>query len=228
MQITAAVVALAVVIALRVYRRRRGLARLEARLRALRAAASRPIEHRPPAASDIVPPQLAELSDQLRALGVTELGDVVETEGNNRMRWFADAAGTTFGWGGVSGGLFVAFLMSHAGDRWTLTRFLPRRAPALAQPPYIDRAEHVGGRLAEAFATHRARVPDGAIAVRTLDDGVRELADLRTRTRAWRDAQPPDQLLDSDLRAVLGIHFAHLGPIMARRLGVRLPEARAL
>jgi hypothetical protein len=227
-QLTAALVAIAVVAVFRLYRRRRGLARLEARLRALRAAASRPIEHRAPEPGDSVPAQLAELSDQLRALGATELGDVVETEGDNLMRWFADADSTTFGWGGVSGGLFVAFLMSHAGERWTLTRFLPRRVAALAQPPYIDRAEHVGGRIADAFATHRARVPGGAIAVRTLDEGLRELADLRARTLAWREAQPPDQLLEDDLRAVLGIHFARLGPIMARRLGVRLPEARAL
>jgi len=227
-QLTAALVALAVAVALRLYRRRRGLARLEARLRALRAAAARPIEHRPPTASDVVPPQLAELSEQLRALGATELGDVVETEGNNLMRWFADAEGTTFGWGGVSAGLFVAFLMSHAGERWILTRFLPRSAAALTQPPNVDRAEHVGGRLGDAFATHRARVPSGAIAVRTLDDGLRELATMRTRTREWREAQPPDQLLDSDLRAALGVHFARLGPLLARRLGVRLPEARAL
>lgn len=227
--IPAAVVAVALLIATFVTTRRK-LARLEANLRRLRALAVREVKLRPLGAGEADTSALDAAGDQLRALGLTILGDAIEDageDGRHPTRWFADSDGTTFGWLGIARGVRVGFLLSVAPERIALTRVIPRPLAALAQPPFIDRAEHYGtDQLAGAVAAHRARVPAGAAVVRTLDAAIAEMRALRERTIAWREAQAPGELLERDLRAILGRHYERLGPVMARRLGVKLPEAR--
>ncbi|MGE5184130.1 MAG: hypothetical protein ACM31C_18800 [Acidobacteriota bacterium] len=209
---------------------RRRLARLEGHLRRLRALSVREVNLRPLAAGERDVSALDAASEELAALGLTILGDALEDageDGRQPTRWFADAAGTTFGWIGLVRGLRLGFLLSSSPERVAITRIVPRPLPSLAQPPFIDRVEHCGtDKLADALAAHRARVPAGAAVVRTLDAAIAEMRALRERTIAWREAQAPGELLERDLRAILGRHYERLGPVMARRLGVRLPEAR--
>ena len=231
-----------------VVRTRQRLARLETSLRRLRAIAMRDIALRPLAAGELDVAALDGLADQLRGLGLAILGDAIEDsgpDGKHPTRWFADTAGTTFGFVGIARTARTGFMVSTSPERVALTRVVPRPLPSLAQPPFIDRGELYGetsgfagprsdaqrcaewiDKLGEALAAHRTRVPANAAKVATLDDALREMRALRTRTIAWREAEPPDTLLDRDLRAMLGRHYDRLGHIMARRFGIRLPEAR--
>jgi hypothetical protein len=221
--------ALALAVVAGAWRRRNNLARLEQRLRRLREMAMCELELRPVA--DVDTAELASMTEPLAAAGLIHLGYAVEHAEDARQPacWFADTAGTTFGWLGEARGLRFAFLMSAGRERATLTRCIPHPLPVLASPSFLDRADDVGPlHLARALATHRERLPHDPIVVRSLDDALRAVRDVRARTIAWREAQPPSDLLDRDLRAILGRHYDRLGPIMARRLGVQIPVARTL
>ena len=61
--------------------------------------------------------------------------------------------------------------------------------------------------------------------IATCDDLIAELVEVRARIARWREAQPPDALLDADLRSVLGAQYARSGKWWARRLRDDLPRA---
>jgi hypothetical protein len=229
-QALAIVFAFAVIVLVRYARFRRTIDRLEIKIRNLRSLGEGELSYRRIDASAA----LDELAPELAAAGLIALGDAVSTRDPKPARWFADAEGTVFGWIAVVDvrwmQLRVAIVMSRRGDDVVLTRRVPASV-ALAEPPFLLRTEVPAAMpLADAIAHHRARLgaAGGLVAVHALDEATRELEQLRARTVAWRQTQEPDALLDRDLRAILGRHYATLGPRLARRLANPLPRARVV
>jgi hypothetical protein len=223
--------ALAAIVA-RFVRWRRTLARLERHLRQLRDLVMRPMQYRRIDEQGADVAELDQLNDVLRANELTVLGDAFEVlAGKRATRWFVDPAGTTFGWLGFvttrAGMRPIVALISHGAERAVFTLCSPVGAPGLAQPPFVDRVVVAGPlKLGDALTRHRGRVPVDAQSAATLDDATAAVQRLRAQTITWRDAQAPTELLDQDLRALLGKHYPRLGPAMTRRLAPEIPVAR--
>jgi hypothetical protein len=95
----------------------------------------------------------------------------------------------------------------------------------LSRPPFVT-LQHVPPptSLQQTLAKHRAKagLEDASrafIPVRTFEQVEHELARMRDKVIAWRRAQPADELLDADLRSLLGPQYAKLAPAVKRRLG---------
>lgn len=170
----------------------------------------------------------------LVAAGLSTLGNLVE-EGESKLvtHWFVDASRTTFGWVALARGagrlVPVMLFASHRADGAVYTRRVPK-LPMLQQPPFIRRQDvPPSTTLAEALAKHRELAGAGDwIRIDSLDDVIREMPRMRDLMIAWRDAQPPADLLDQDLRLILGKHYAQLGARLAAKLGPRIPPAKAM
>jgi hypothetical protein len=220
-------IAVAVIMILRA---RRQLAVLALQVRQLRDHAVKPLTYRP-----VGNPELADEVDaatrEAEKAGFTMLGDYVEEspvrEGGMPMRWFTDARGTTFGWMApfdVQGKReIVIVLMSHELSTQTITSRAPK-ASALSRPPFVQ-VQHVelGTSFAETVAKHRelAKLDEdtrGFVPVKTFEQLSHELERMRGKVIAWREGQRADELLDADLRSVLGAQYRRLGKAMRRRL----------
>ena len=170
-------------------RRRQALARLEEQIRKLRTLAVRAVKYSP--APDPVT-GLDKATDELKQLGCTLLGDMIEKsqEAELPIRWFASGDKLTFGWIAIAPSLVgpaeVAMLMT-AGERTAITLCAPRAAPGLAQPPHVDRVVRVGFLdLKSALAEHANRRPADAKKIESLDDALAVVEDVRARTATWR------------------------------------------
>ncbi|MBV8760360.1 MAG: hypothetical protein JO257_23915 [Deltaproteobacteria bacterium] len=224
---------LATLFAAATLRQRKQLARLETLIRDARALALTEITYEPvdarwrPTLDGLdVPP------------GMQALGDFVEhpvgRSPSGALRAFADPEGTTFGWlarAATGAGPVVGLVMSTTPDDVYITRHTPARGGQLSSAPWAhtDDAPYLLG-LPAAIERHRARIASakGLTVIRTLDDMQAELRRLRTKTIAWRQAQAPQTLLDRDLRSILGAKYDALGPKLAAKLGVEVPEARVV
>ena len=219
---------------------RRQIDRLEKNIQKLRGLAATPITFRP------VPPGEAAHAERLAALdaaageltaaGLEVLGDAIGSRDPQPVRWFVDRERTTFGWFGVlqmprgRGTAHVAILLSHAGERWFSTRRSPGTA-GLAVPPFVSRQNlPATTTLAQALAKHRELAGDPAklARVETLEEATAAFQEQHARIRAWREQQPPDELLEQDLRSALGRHYDRLAPLLARRFDIALPRARVV
>jgi hypothetical protein len=211
-------------------RLRARLALLAEQVRQLRANALEPISYRP-APKDALGDTVTKVTEEAERLGFHVLGDYLEDSAldatGRPMRWIVDAEGTVFGWLApfeVSGQQhIVAVLMSHELDRQTLTSRQPP-ASLLSRPPFVDMQSvptHVS--LTELVSRHRKRAEldnnDRAfVPVKTFDQLTAELDRMRSKTAAWRKAQPADELLEADLRSLLGAQYAKLAGPLRRRL----------
>ena len=219
---------------------RKRITRLEAKIKELRALGVRPLKYRkverddPQHGAKVV--ELDAVNGELAAAGVTVLGDGTSDAEKQPVRWFVDGSGTLFGWIAilqhpVKGPLRVCVLFSRKGETIYYTRRTVGQV-ALAQPPFVARQTlSIFTSLAETLAAHRklASLPgEGFEQVKTLEQAMAELELLRTRTQAWREAEPPGSLLDRDLREILGKHYDRLAPHLARRFDVELPKARVV
>lgn len=220
-------IALAVIFVLRA---KRQLTMLALQIRELRAHAGKPLTYRPvgsPALAD----ELDAITREAEKAGFTMFGDYVEEspvrEAGMPMRWFVDARGTTFGWMApfdVAGKReIVIVLMSHELASQTITSRAPK-ASALSRPPFVQ-VQHVplGTSFTETVARHRelAQLDDdtrGFVPVKTFAQLSHELERMRGKVIGWREAQHADELLDADLRSLLGAQYARLGKAMRRRL----------
>ncbi|MGE5186141.1 MAG: hypothetical protein ACM31C_28995 [Acidobacteriota bacterium] len=138
---------------------------------------------------------------------------------------YLDAAHTTYAMTWTAGAVRLG---SYAADKIFATGQRPH--VVLAEPPFIDRAL-LGEKLsiADLVAGHRKRVGDHALArIADLDDLLARLIENHDRAVAWRAAQAPEELLDADLKCVLGGAYARYGKAWARRLRGKLPEARLM
>ncbi len=163
------------------------------------------------------------------------------------MRWFVDGEGTTFGWlapfdvdqpphrpsavlrGPAEPDLaigqhrIVVVLMSHELASQTITSRQPA-ASLLSRPPFVDmQTLPLTTSLTETVAKHRKRAQlddaeRGFIPVRTFDQLATELDRMRSKVIAWRKAQPADELLEADLRSLLGSQYGKLAGPLRRRL----------
>jgi hypothetical protein len=210
------------------FRMKSRIASLEVAIRKLRALAVSPIVY---TREDGAGAALDDLDDAFATSRLTKLGDAREGREGLPMRWFVDANKTAFGWVGIaphaSGPVRLGMVMSCNAERIVATASTPRSAPTLTRPPFSDREVVVGPLdLAALLATHYKRRPESADPVETLEGAFAMVERARARTAAWREEQPQDQLLDSDLKAVLGRHYDRLGPILRKRLAIGVPEAR--
>ncbi len=175
---------------------------------------------------------VASAGDQ-RALvehGFKPLGDMVvqiaERPATAALRAFVDEAGTTCAVVGVTRRapeIATLTFSSYAGDEVFATRRGKQRS--LAEPPTMHR-QALDLPPDQLLARHRtfARL-DGAARIATRDELIAQLAKARANAARWRDVQPPDELLDADLRAVLGDLYPKVGKAWARRLRGKLPQA---
>jgi hypothetical protein len=224
------VVAVAVVV-ISIVRLRRRLALLAHQIETLRQHAVEPIRYRSVMAGAL-DAELAKATAEAEGQGFTILGDYVEEsrlvpEGRP-MRWFVDAAGTTFGWLApfdVDGARHIVIvLMSHELDHQTITTRQPP-ASLLARPPFVT-LQHVpvASSNAATLVRHRTKArfddPERAfIPVKTFEQVQHELERMRGKVIEWRRAQPHGELLDADLRSLLGPQYDQLAAPLRRRLG---------
>jgi len=229
-QALAILFAIAVIGIVRYARFRRTIDRLEIKIRNLRAIADSELDYR------AVEPdhELDVVAGELEPVAFVVLGDAASHRDPKPQRWLRDRDGTTFGFVAVAEargiGIHVAVLISRRGDELFVTRRIPGSV-ALADPPFLRRCDvPITASLAEVYAAHRRLAGDapGLVAVSALAEATRELEQLRARTIAWRRTQEPGLLLDLDLRAILGRHYAPLGERLARRLANPLPRARVV
>lgn len=219
---------------------RRQLDRLEKNIHKLRGLASTPITFRRVEPGDTAHAERLAALDaaggELAAAGLEVLGDAIGSRDPQPVRWFVDRERTTFGWFGVlqlprgRGIAHVAILLSHAGERWISTRRSPGTA-GLAVPPFVSRQTlPPTTSLGQALAKHRELAGDPAklARVETLDEATAAFQEQHAQIRAWRDQQPPAELLENDLRAALGRHYDRLAPMLARRFDIELPRARVV
>jgi hypothetical protein len=220
-------IALAVIFVLRA---KRQLGSLAVQIRQLRDHARKPLTYRPVASVELADELDATTRDAEQA-GFTMLGDYVEEsparDGGMPMRWFIDARGTTFGWMApfdVKGKReVVVVLMSHELASQTITSRAPK-ASALTRPPFVV-VQHVDltASFAETVAKHRAAAKldedtRGFVPVKTFDQLSHELERMRAKVITWREGQPRAELLEADLRSLLGAQYRRLANAMRRRL----------
>ncbi len=168
----------------------------------------------------------------LEACGFTVAGDLVGM-GANRVailvvRALVDPTGTICASASVARGSDKTSigLASFSPDDMLSTQ--RGRQARLAEPPFVRRQTLAADVTHEQLvAKHRAVAGDDAALDRIAShhDLIAELLRIRARVIDWRNAQPPDELLDADLRNVLGDVYERSGKIWAHRLRDRLPEA---
>jgi hypothetical protein len=213
-----------------VLRARRQLTILAAQIRDLREHAVQSLRYRPVGNAELED-ELKTTTREAEQAGFTILGDYVEASDTREnaipMRWFVDARGTTYGWIApfeVHGHREVVIvLMSHELASQTITSRAPR-ASALTRPPFVH-VHHVDmtASFGETLAKHRelAKLDDetrGFVPVKTFEQLSHELERMRGKVIGWRKGQNTDQLLDADLRSLLGAQYKRLASAMRRRL----------
>jgi hypothetical protein len=155
------------------------------------------------------------------------LGDTIATTdaGKARIsRWLVDASGRIGAALGIvgEGNVWVSLNSSAGEDVFATTRAL--NTARLADPPFLHRLVLPPElSLAELIRRHAAFRVDAADRIATLAD----LERTSSRTLAWRNAEPPDALLDADLRALLGANYDRIGKLWAHKLRDELPRATA-
>jgi hypothetical protein len=215
-------------------RRRRAARRsddFELALLDARAAASAPLAWRlatPADIRDVLELDRAHTDDRaLTTNGFRRLGEIVAV-GTERSvaRAYADAAATTIAVLVVASGKALLDLRSFAttGARFTTLRGARAR---LAMAPDVRVVEHsVEAMVPYLVAQHAALVKAAPLLpLDTIDALLARVAANHDATRAWRDAQPPDELLDADLRALLRSQYDRIGAIWLHRLRSRIPAA---
>jgi hypothetical protein len=205
---------------------RRAFDRLESSFREWRRHIGRVPSYRPLRAGEAASAELEYLTRELAGLGLAAVGDRVEETSDTVVRCFADAPRTTvavFSFLREASGA----LRSFTADRTIVTRMT--RWPRFARPPDVDGDDVLpGSSIADTLALHRKRVEDvtGLVVAGDVDDIIATFERHRARALAWREAQPPDELLDADLRAFLGPHwYRRTGASLARRLRQSVPVA---
>ena len=138
--------------------------------------------------------------------------------------YFLDPEGTTVL---VTADHGPVHLFSLTDTDYYLT-LVAKRVPWPATPPF-HHLELVGPKTdAEALETHRNRIRD--VVGLKLFASIDEIADQEThhsaRACAWRNAHDDRELLDLDLRAMLGPRYDALGPAVAKRMVQPVPAAK--
>ena len=204
-------------------------------IQAMRRLASQEIRYRPLRADESIPADAAYLFDQaqreLTAQGLVVLGDLMEQAPQGApapTRWFIDKTQTVCGWFGVvrnkaKGSINpVMMFFSEGRDAFFITG-RGTTGTATAQPAINHRVWlewDVG--LGETLRRHQAQIAEQrAVATQqaaTLDAGPALVGRLRDRTARWRAAQPPAELLEADVRGLVGDNWDYIGPTVVQLL----------
>ncbi len=216
------------------WKRHQQVKHFEQALRDARAAADGPNPYRHVTAADAQHVErlglLVSQEGALVELGFRVLGDLIaERDGKPFLisRVLVSADGKTTA--GLNASLLVAGrtyvgLTSYDGEQHVST--VRGEVPSLARPPFVVVTNvPQDASIAKLVAAHQA-MPE-ARAVSSIDEAMARIDELRARTQAWRATQPPDELLDADLRMLLGKGYAHGGKRWAARLRSKLPQATA-
>jgi len=205
-------------------------------IQAMRRLASQEVRYRPLRSDESIPADAAHLFDQaqreLTAQGLVVLGDLMEQppEGSPApTRWFIDKTQTVCGWFGVlrnkaKGTIKPVMMFFSEGPRDAF--FITGRGTtgtATAQPATNHRMWlewDIG--LAETLRRHQAQLTGkGGAATEqaaTIEAGPALVGRLRERTARWRASRPPRELLEEDVRGLVGDHWDYLGPTVVRLL----------
>jgi hypothetical protein len=211
-------------------RTRRQLELLALQIRELREHATQTVTYHPVGSPELAD-ALMTITAEAEKLGFTMLGDFLEDSAvrpaGSPMRWFVDARGTTFGWMApfeIDGErVIVIVLMSHELASQTITSRAPV-ASSLTRPPFVTTCNvPLKATFEETVAKHRevAQLDDdtrGFVPVRTFEQLRHELERMRSKAIAWREHQPAADLLEADLRSLLGAQYRKLAGAMRRRL----------
>lgn len=214
-----------------ILRLRQRLALLAAQIRALRTHALEPVTYREVSVDAAVAQALDTATHEAEALGLVMVGDYVEETSvptdERPMRWFVDKAGTTFGWMAPFSAdgteHVVVVLMSHELDRQTITARQPPSS-MLTRPPFVSLQQVVvDTTIEDTLARHRdhaglADADRSFVPVHSFDEVRHEVARMRDKVIAWRKQQPADELLEADLRSLLGAQYDRLAGPLRRRL----------
>ena len=203
---------------------RRMLARLASSVETLRALTMREVTYEPRGPSDVIPPPARPAFEafdrELREHGMTATGDLVEAMSSsvNIERWFRDGDGSIFGWFGVTAtGGPAMVLFSESDDGTFIVTGRHAKGANLVDPPVVTRQRFDWAHgLGAVLDAHRARLT-GTSSWRRAPDaaaGAASLLRLRAAVARWRAAQPPDQLLEADLRSMLAERWDELGPML--------------
>jgi hypothetical protein len=222
---------------------RRALARLEGQVRRLRQMGTRALTYRRIESGDVEHAakitRLDVLAGELARADLVVLGDAIESQVPQPCRWFADREGTMFGWIAalerpgrrIAPAVLMSCAIESPGNN--ADTFWTRRAvgATLCAPPFVRRTMvSLATSIADLISAHRKLVGDtpSLVRVTTLDEAFAQSERMRARVVAWRERQPVGELLERDLRDILGKHYPRLGPRLAKRLQIDLPKARVV
>jgi hypothetical protein len=223
---------------------RRVASMLVPHVRAMRKVAHEVVTYRPPRADEPIPadarPLFEAAQQEITAAGLSVLGDLMEIHPDGTpfapTRWFIDGSRAICGWFGVLRNretgtmtpVMVLFSESASGHFFSTGRGVP--STALAQPPTNHRAfgEWDDG-LATTIERHRALLAGEGMTARgqdaSLDAGPALVGRLRNSTARWRAAQPHQELLERDVRAVVEDKWEYLGPTVLRLMSGDMTES---
>ena len=171
---------------------------------------------------------------EYESIGFYSLGDFFESHAGvqspSPVRWFVDSSREICGWIGVAtpttGGLIPAgCLFSESNDGHFFVTTVGTSAPSLVRPSHIVR-EYVSGEdgIKVALMRHRNNIgkqaANGATLSRvaTIDDAFALMRGLSNSNAKWRREQDSEQLLEWDLRAVLGARYEEFAEDIKRHM----------
>jgi hypothetical protein len=226
-------------VALISWRRRRRWVRVIELVRKARALLEGPVRYRRLTSEDGELARRLDASATVESNGFTWLGDTCMEAFDDVpvsiARWFVDGTGKVV----ASARITLLFPTPEASlhlatctatdEFYTVRVKDPSRPTDVARPPFVH-GHHVAETLSfdEMLAEHVAIAPAAdAIVIADLDQLIDELYRRHERSVQWRRAQPPDDLLDQYVRAVLPLDSqAPYREMLARELRAELPTAR--
>jgi hypothetical protein len=163
-------------------------------------------------------PDLARAEPDLERAGLHPVGDFHEIgpagTPAGALRWFVSRDGTVFGWMGLGPTGPAMLLISEIPEVGFVTTLRAPHAPSTATPPTVvhERLEWDEG-LDAALARHKDGVARTGepLAVEGLDGALEGMDALKAHVAEWRAAQDPEDLLEADVRRILGDRFEDLG-----------------
>lgn len=185
-----------------------------------------------PAESPDVTP-LERMVPDLESADLHAVGDFHALDEGGRPagaeRWFVSGNGALFGWLGVTPASPVMLLVSEIPGRGFVTTLRAPRAPSTATPPTVaqQRLDWDEG-LDAALRRHLSAIAQMGrpASVEGLEAALGSMDALRAHVAEWRAAQDPAELLEADVRKILGERFDSMGDTVIGL--VRLAEELAV
>ncbi len=177
-------------------------------------------------------PDLARAEPDLERAGLHPVGDFHEIgpagTPAGALRWFVSRDGTVFGWMGLGPTGPVMLLISEVPEAGFVTTLRGPDAPSTAVPPtVVHQTLPWDAGLAEALERHGAAVGrmGQPLTVEGIEGALGGMDALKAHVAEWRAGMDPGELLEADVRKILGDRYADLGAAVVAM--VRMEEAKA-